>query len=61
MVNLKNTSLTEVTAQQVQFCNGIKAIVDGGCSLDSIGSLLDELCDRTELIDQMANLEFSNR
>lgn len=61
MANLENTSLTDITAQQIQFCNGIKAIIDGGCSAASISLILDELCDRMELIDQMVNLEISNR
>ena len=61
MSNINNTSLTEITAKQVQFCNGLKAIIDGGCSLESLGDLLDELCDRTELIDQQVHMVLSNR
>lgn len=61
MFDTKNIDLIDVTAKQVQFCNGIKAIIDGGCSSISISSALDELCDNMELIDQLANLEHSNR
>lgn len=61
MDNLKSTSLIDITAKQMQFCNGLKALIDGGCNLDALGGVLDELCDLTELIDQKVNLEFSNR
>lgn len=61
MSNINNTSLTEITAKQVQFCNGLKAIIDGGCSLQSVGDLLEELCNQMELIDQEVNLVISNR
>lgn len=56
MSNIDNTSLTEITAKQVQFCNGLKAIIDGDCSLESLGELLEELCDIAELIDLKAHL-----
>jgi hypothetical protein len=50
MSNLNNTLLTDITAKHVQFCLGLKALVDGGCSLESLSNVMEELCDQTETI-----------
>jgi hypothetical protein len=61
MSNLEIKKLTDITGKHVQFCNGLKAIIDGGCSLESLGELLEELCDKTDFIDKQVNMIFSNR
>ena len=50
MSTLNNTALTEFTSKHVQFCLGVKTLVDGDCSKDSLNSLLEELCDQSEAI-----------
>lgn len=48
MSNLNNTLLTELTAKHVQFCLGLKTLIDSGCSLESLNNVIEELCDQTE-------------
>ncbi|MFT5298156.1 MAG: hypothetical protein ACI9YH_004203 [Colwellia sp.] len=55
MSNLENLLLTNITAKHVQFCNGLKGLIDGGCSLDSLSNVIEELCDQSENIDQLSN------
>ena len=45
-----NTVLTDITAKHVQFCYGLKSLVDGGCSTEAISDVLEELCDQIENI-----------
>lgn len=47
----KNTlPLVELTNKQVQFCIGIKSLLDSDCSKESISAAMEELCDRMESI-----------
>ena len=59
MSTLNNTALTEITSKHVQFCLGLKTLVDGNCSKDILISLLEELCDQTETIHSKLTTEVS--
>jgi len=50
---MSNLDLTNITAKHVQFCNGLKALIDGGCSLESLSDVVEELCNQSESIDQL--------
>jgi hypothetical protein len=55
MSNLDNLLLTNITEKHVQFCIGLKAIIDGGCSVDSISDVVEELCNQSESIHQLSS------
>ena len=42
-----------ITAKHVQFCNGLKALIDGGCNVDSLSDIIEELCEQSENIHQL--------
>lgn len=44
------SNLKSITEKHVQFCTGLKALIDGGCSLDSLSDVVEELCDQSEQI-----------
>jgi hypothetical protein len=46
----KNVLTTEQTDKHMQFCIGLKALIDGGCSLKSLSNVVEELCDQSESI-----------
>lgn len=46
----KNVLTTEQTDKHMQFCIGLKALIDGGCSLKSLSNVVEELCDQSENI-----------
>jgi hypothetical protein len=46
----KNILTTEHTNKHVQFCTGLKALIDGGCSLESLSNVVEELCNQSENI-----------
>jgi hypothetical protein len=50
-----NELLINITDKHVQFCNGLKALIDGGCSVDSITDVVEELCNQSESIYQLSN------
>lgn len=50
MFECDNTVLIELASKHAQFCVGLKSIIDGGCSFDSLSGLLEELCDQSESI-----------
>jgi hypothetical protein len=55
MTKNKNELLINITGKHVQFCNGIKALIDGGCNVDSLSDVVEELCSQSESIDQLSN------
>ncbi|MFT5298518.1 MAG: hypothetical protein ACI9YH_004566 [Colwellia sp.] len=55
MLNITNELLINTTAKHVQFCNGLKALIDGGCSVDSISNVIEELCNQSENIHQLSS------
>jgi len=52
---MTNSDLTNITAKHIQFCHGLKALIDGGCSVDSLSDVVEELCDQSESIHQLSN------
>jgi hypothetical protein len=55
MSKLNNLLLTDMTEKHVQFCIGLKALIDGGCSIDSISDVVEELCNQSESIYHLSN------
>tara|TARA_R110002124_G_scaffold67546_2_gene183408 strand:- start:132269 stop:132442 length:174 start_codon:yes stop_codon:yes gene_type:complete len=53
MYNVNNKQLTNATENHVQFCNGLKALIDGGCSLSSLSDVVEELCNQSEEIHRL--------
>lgn len=48
MSNQDCTSLTHELEKNEQICIGLKALIDNGCSRESLSVLAEELCDRSE-------------
>jgi hypothetical protein len=53
MLKANNELLTSITSKHVQFCHGLKALIDGGCSVDFLSDVIEELCNQSENIDQL--------
>lgn len=53
MSKANNELLTNITEKHVQFCHGLKALIDGGCSVDSLSNVIEELCNQSESINQL--------
>lgn len=43
-------SLTKLTSEHSQFCLGIKALLDSGCTPEALQEALELLCDQSDLI-----------
>jgi hypothetical protein len=56
MLNSTNELLIDTTTKHVQFCNGLKALIDGGCNVDSLSDVFEELCSQSESIHHLSNL-----
>jgi hypothetical protein len=52
-----NTVLTTVhTDKHMQCCIGLKALIEGGCSLESLSNVVEELCDQSENIHALNSI-----
>jgi hypothetical protein len=56
MLNSTNELLIDTTTKHVQFCNGLKALIDGGCNVDSLSDVFEELCSQSESIHHLSNI-----
>jgi hypothetical protein len=55
MSKVNKELLANITAKHDQFCNGLKALIDGGCSFDLLSDVVEELCNQSENIHQLSN------
>jgi len=56
MSKTKNELLTNITEKHVQFCIGLKSLIDGGCTVDSLSDIVEELCNQSERIHQLNDI-----
>ena len=47
---------TDHTNKHMQFCIGLKALIDGGCSLESLSNVVEELCNQSESIHALNSI-----
>lgn len=50
MPNQDHTLLTSELEKNDQFCLGLKSLIDSGCSQQTLSTLVDELCDKSEIL-----------
>lgn len=55
MSNQDNTLLTRELEKNVQFCLSLKSLIDSGCSIQTLSTLAEELCDNSENLLHRSN------